>query len=54
MHEGAQQAAELTVHYAGTTKTVPFAWSIQNNLVRDNYAQMLQDAPTVSMTYENL
>ena len=33
---------------------VPFAWSIQNNLVRDNYIQMLQSAPTVSMTYENL
>ena len=32
---------------------VPYAWSIQNNVVRDNYVQMLQDAPTVSMRYEN-
>lgn len=135
MHEGAQQPAELTVSYSGTSKAVPFsfsvypyekqihysgedglawefwmtlshtghtyyayrvtnpnamlnrrfmfdvrwngmrlnsmgndvgnyfpgkndnvrtyAWSIQNNPVRDYYVQMLQEPPTVSMTYEN-
>lgn len=134
-HEGAQQSAELTVRYSGTSKTVPFTfsvypyekqihyagedglqwefwmtishtghtyyaysvknpnymvtrrfwfdvwwkgmrlntmandvgnhfpgkrgdlvtytWSTENNLVRDNYVQMLEDAPTVSMGYEN-
>ena len=33
---------------------VPYFWSIQNNVVRDNYVQMLQVPPTVTMTYENL
>ncbi len=33
---------------------VPYFWSIQNNVVRDNYVQMLLIPPTVTMTYENL
>ncbi len=33
---------------------VPYSWSIQNNMVRDHYVEMLQVLPTVTMTYENL
>lgn len=33
---------------------IPYSWSIQNNVVRDHYVEMLQVPPTVSMTYENL
>lgn len=33
---------------------VPYFWSIQNNVVRDHYVEMLQVPPTVTMTYENL
>ena len=33
---------------------IPYSWSIQNNVVRDHYVEMLQIPPTVTMTYENL